>query len=123
MNPKEITLNGQGHWAVCKQDDILENELWTWWIEIEGVTIRGGRRLIPDEKMIDDHSVRGGRAKELIQTLRPLLPMDVESRIEPPASTPGGIVRLEIALTEMSDPKAAVRKLKGFFPRLYELAK
>jgi len=111
-----VTLFGEGHWAVCRSANILESELWVWWIEIEGVT----DKMSSDE--LGQYLIDRSRATEFMRKLKPLLPEDIESRIERPACTPGGRADLQIQLTELSDPEATVVILNEFFPELCQLA-
>ena len=120
MDVAHISLQGQGHWSICKCDHYLESDLWVWWIDIEGITIKEGRRLIPDYIMFE-LALADKVGLEFIREMKPLLPGSALDRIEFPRHIPGDSVNIAIPLGECRDVKSVFRVIEEYFPVLSKL--
>ena len=117
MDLTHCTLRGQGHWSALSGDNYLASDLWIWWIEIEGVTVKNGTPLVPDALMFV-HALQGKRGVAFIKRLTPELPRIANERVDLPQHIPGDSINVEIPLKECLDCDAVHRLILEYFPGL-----
>ena len=96
-----------GHWSTRGN---LEDDLFEW-----GFFVNGRDAFDFNERLNGR-----GNGRQFYKEIKPHLPDDYESRLEPPHCVPGGVWSLFIPVNDFKNPESIVDIVKKYFPKTME---